>query len=76
MSDNKRINRSNIHDLITISKLLTNGDIDKAEKYLKDYQDKYPDSKNFVYLTVYARFLGYLDKKDMAIDIFSFDVLR
>lgn len=71
MSDNKRINRSNIHDLITISKLLTNGDIDKAEKYLKDYQDKYPDSKHFVYLTVYAKFLGYLDKKDMAIDIFK-----
>lgn len=70
MGDNKRVNRSNVQDLITISRLLTDGDIEKAGKYLKDYQDKYPDSKHFVYLTVYARFLGYLDKKDMAIDVF------
>ena len=43
MGDVKRINRSNIHDLISISKLLNIGDLDKAGKYLKEYQVKYPD---------------------------------
>ena len=70
MSDTKRINRSNIHDLITISKLLTMGELDKAQKYLNEYQDKYPDSNHFAYLSIYARFLGCVGKYDEAIDIF------
>ena len=70
MSDTKRINRSNIHDLITISKLLTMGELDKAQKYLNEYQDKYPDSNHFAYLSTYARFLGCVGKYDEAIDIF------
>lgn len=69
MGDTKRINRSNIQDLISISKLLTAGDLDKAGKYLKEYQDKYPNSYNFAYLTIYARYLGQSGKYDQAIDI-------
>lgn len=69
MGDVKRINRSNIHDLISISKLLNIGDLDKAGKYLKEYQVKYPDSNHFVYLSTYARYLGQSGNYDEAIDI-------
>ena len=69
MGDTKRINRSNIQDLITISKLLTAGDLNKAERYLKEYQDKYPDSDHFAYLSTYARYLGQDGKYNEAIDI-------
>lgn len=75
MSDHRKINRSNINDLITISKLLSNEDIVKAKKYLLEYQEKYPESTHFIYLSIYARLLGYEGDFDKAIDIYK-DILN
>ncbi len=71
MKDTKKVNRGNMHDLATISKLLTAGDLDKAGKYLKEYQNKYPNSYHFAYLSTYARYLGQSENFDEAIDIFK-----
>lgn len=71
MRNTKTLDQNNLKALESISKLLTNGDLYKARKFLLEYQDKYPGTNSFICNSIEARLIGYEGDFDEAISVFK-----
>ena len=71
MRNTKTLDQNNLKALESISKLLTNGDLYKAKKFLLEYQDKYPGINSFICNSLEARLIGYEGDFDKAISVFK-----